>query len=349
MIKILYDQESLELVYAVASVTAKHQYKHVCLFIPVNTEFLPHLDLRPKLVKAIKTFDRNDDDDDDYFNDGLVPENNYLLGQSDQDKIILLGLHPKNPQDESAIVEFIDKCSDDITLWIDNHAWPKRLLKYINDVTDKLVLDEELSCLEILAILGYHAPRMWIRDEKAIAIENFKNKRARRYLQALAVSRVIDKNASFPKMSDPFIFSFAVHELLTGYADNLITNLADTYMDMKVKTEKAKQRLSDKNPAFSKAKKMGRSVGCLVIRRELENYLDIEEVLKYGQEKYPWLCIIAANVDGKCMYFARSSKLEIHDILSLYKDVPLDFKSTLRVLNAEVVTHGAERKRNLKV
>lgn len=345
MIKILFNPEQIELINSCASIIKKHQGGEICLLFPVKTEFLPQIITETNSVILENAI--GSDDDDDYYED-FLQEDFDLPPEDSQEKIILVGVYPKNSKEEVELYKFVDEHSDEIILWVDNHKWSPKLLKHLKLGPDKLKINEELTCLEILASNGYFASKEWLGMEKALIQKNWKHNKARRYLQALEVNQAIDWNWFDGQISNAFIFTDAVYELLSRMKLYSISGLSESYLDMKNKTEKAKQRLNDRNPAFQKAKKLGRAVGSLVLRGEVDHYLDIDEVLNHGVEKYPWLCVISVKQDGETFIFAQSKKIPIRDIISLYKDEFFNPKNCFKILNAEVVTHQNKNNKELK-
>jgi hypothetical protein len=305
---ILYNPSNFELIFSVASILSEYPNEQ-CLVIPI------------KIKELLK-----ENSDVPSFNEILV----------DQEKILLLGLHPNNKEENLIVIDFFDHYRNSIYLWIDNHTWPPGILTYLEGENKKIFVSPDFSCLQILDILNYPVLKTWEKGERAMMNIDLRDKLAFRYIQAMLVNKSIGKNYNQQEYYEFSLFMSIIDEILSGKENSVISELQDSFLDMIAKTNQAKKKLSDNHPIFQQAKKRGRPVGCLMLK-EIDNYLNISHLLNYGTKKFPWLCVLGFTLEGNRHIYAKSKKVLIKEILSSYENIKLDDNTILQIMNAEIV------------
>lgn len=253
----------------------------------------------------------------------------------------LINVGPHHDQDMINILTFLEKHEEKIKLWIDTaNDWLPNELKYVNQYRPVVVYRRDLSGLELLELLKYRSPLYWKRAEAALIslnIEALKNNPlALRYLEASVVSRNIGDNLQ--DNYQYFSFLASLDELIYNQADPDIDLLIDFFPKMIKGVAKAKNKISSKSIFFRSAKKAGRPVGYLNLGN-IPSFINIEDILCYGQKNFPWLFIVRYQLDNKDHLLATSRILDIPHIIKSYSQDTKDHRTLLRLLNAEVIKY----------
>jgi hypothetical protein len=334
MIKVLYDPFDFTLIFAMSSILWKHE-NEVCIVLPIETKNLLSFDLNKIFSMSAILDSENDDFAISSFN--LPPDDG-------QDKLIMLGVHAKNKEEEIILKQFAYDYGEQIMLWVDNNKWNPNLLKFLKQTCSNIIISDKSSCLEKLVNLGYPTYQKWLKADRALENIDLRNDMAKRYIQAMTVNRVIAKNYDNYKDYESRIFMKVVDEILDDEKDYEISSLADLFMDMIVKTTSMRNKFSSKHPIFQKAKKMGRPVGYLNLGK-IKSHVDIRDILEFGLRKFPWLCILVCNLNGQKQMYAKSTKIPIRKILSDYKEIDLSHYERLKIMNTELVKYKAKNQK----
>lgn len=334
MIKVLYDPFDFTLIFSMASILWEHE-SEVCIVLPIETKNLLSFDLNKIFSKSAILDSENDDFSISSFN--LPPDDG-------EDKLIMLGVHAKNRQEEIILKQFAYDYGEQIILWVDNNEWNPSLLKFLKQTCSKIIISGESSCLEKLINLGYPVYKEWAVADKALENVDLRNDLAKRYIQAMTVNRVIAKNYDNYKDDESRIFMKVVDEILDEKEDYEISDLADLFIDMITKTTSMRKKFSSKHPIFQKAKKMGRPVGYLNLGN-IKSHVDVSDILEFGLRKFPWLCVIVYNLNGTKQIYARSTKIPIRKILAGYKEIDLNHYETLKIMNTELLHYKSKNQK----
>ena len=344
----MYNPTDFALVFSIASILLKYERFERCIVIPCKTEEL--LLKSPgslPLHEIYNKFDYSDDDSEDY-NDYFLETGQYLNQSENGEKIILVGIHPANKQEELIIKEFVYFNNEKIKFWFDDAKWPKKILKFIRSENNNIFINSELTTFGILMSLEMTNNKNWLQAEKAIRRLDLKNETAKRYVQAMLVNRTTGKNYQLQDDFDFYLFMSIVNEIISKAKNPMITELEESFVLMEKKTMRSKQKLTDQNPIFRKAKRLGRPVGSIMLGK-VQSYLDIQQLLEYGLKKYPWLCIVSATITNRKYLFMESKIIPIADIMALYGDSNLDKIETLKLANVELLKYNPQRARNKKI
>lgn len=326
MVRILYDPENVNCLFSMASVLLKHEREQK-IIIPTETKSLLSPKLKEVLLEtSIVKFDNTQLDE---FNDDL---------RTCDDQIIILGLRPKNKKEAAIVAQFVSDYKRQIKLWIDDKNWQPDLYNYLRLDNQNIIATNESSCLSKLQKHGYPAPAIWLRIDKALQRNDLRNFVARRYIQAIAVNQVLVNNCFNDIDSQIQIFRLAIQEIIDKQLSYEISELADMFFDMKIKTEILKDNFSDTHPIFRKAKRLGCPVGYLYLK-DMERSADIKSIVELGLKKYPWLCVVVYNIKDEKYIFVKSKYIPINELLSYYGELDISINSLLKLLNAEVVNY----------
>lgn len=198
MIKIPYDPSYPGLEFSIATVLAKLQASRTenglrklsDIFSMATPNYLvePCVLLKYEINDALPESNREDKLEEDY----------------QENKIVLVGIHPKSNTESRKVLDFFDKYKDNILLWVDDHKWPKDLAEYLRVFSNNVVfIDETSSCLNILKNQGFFVPDNWLVAEK-----NMKNFKAGDPLS----ERFLSSFNALKNLSDDDGFKFAIFQ-----------------------------------------------------------------------------------------------------------------------------------------
>lgn len=340
MIKILYNPENPELIFSIAVSLMKFKEKF-CFIIPQEIGFLA--DISPPLIKFVDTMRLLSEEEAE---DEADEQEQFMLSISQENentKFILLGLHPRQKKDSEAIAYFIDKYEDRILLWVDNHEWPHDIWHFATKNSRQIFIDPEVSCLSILNTLDFPVPEDWLRSERAMINIDLRNDLAARYIKAMLVNKSAGKNYNMEDNYSFLMFVSAINEIITAEENPAISSFEGMFIDMISKTDKIKNELTDDHPIFKKAKQVGRPVGCAILEKPIPDYVNIEAVLDYGIQVFPWLCVIGFTFGDKYRLVFKSKKLPIYQIIESYGPIDLNFAGLLKLINNEIFRYQAKK------
>ncbi len=314
MKKIIYQKEKIDLALSVATILRNVNENTSSYTIGIDTAELMGV------VEACEQIKLEEDE--------LVDSNS---------KIILIGIHPRNHREGLIVLDFLEKYGDQVELWIDEAIWPAGLAKYVSQSSRRIFISQEESCLAILKNLGYRFPLAWLKAEKAIKARDASNRLAQRYLIADLMNQNI--KTVFQQQKDEyenFLFASMVDELYLERKNEAIEMLVQEFPFFYVETKKAKRKLDGNYHLFTKARKAGRPIGYFQLG-EVRNIINYSEIIDYGLNFYPWLCILEAQIDGDTVIIIKSAKVAIDEILGMYSEHDLEKKETFKVLEAEII------------
>lgn len=342
MINILFNPDCPELIFSVASFVLaieKEHHSDQCVFMP----FKPC-----ELGKDLTIIQKELDNElqkligDDYFNGRVNPG---------QNKYALFGIHPKDEYDAREIANFFDKHAEDIIMWADYHVWPDNLLMFLSSQNEKVIIDHTCSCLEKMKHTS-SPPEEWLKAEEAMMYKNINNPLAARYLKNFFVMKnswqsvnELEKSNGGEEIDEDaalfVLFNSIITELIKQTENLFITHSEVIYDQKFKKPAQVMGSFSDLHPIFAEAKKLGRSVGCLVLDR-VEDYFDSQEVIAKGLEKFPWLCILSYRIGQKNFVAFESRYLPIHKMVDEVTVSQLSFAELLKRLSTEVLRFGGQ-------
>jgi hypothetical protein len=329
MINILYNSDHPELIFAIATFMLNLDEKHkdeICDIIPFKTinlnddlfKYKIDLDNEIKIVTGEKYFDNPEDTD------------------TKRVKYALFGIYPKNEEETQMIASFFDDQAERIMLWLDWHSWPANLLSFLEH-SDRIHVDEIKTCLEVMEKSDYFFPPEWLEAEKAMISKNSDNKLAARYWKKFLEAKSIGKNLSAENGSDYIFFSGSINEIADGQENEIISEVEEAFEFMVMEMEEVLKKFDDNNPIFAEAKKIGRPVGVLVLG-EVPNYFNTEDILSYGREKFPWLCILRYTINNIPYIYFDSEKIPVAEIARKYQCNALKEIELLKILNNELLS-----------
>jgi len=187
----------------------------------------------------------------------------------------------------------------------------------------------------------YFVSSEWVENEKAIISKNPENKLSVKFWKKFSAAKLIGKNLSAENGSDYIIFSDLIDEITEGRENSILGEAESAFDFMVIEMEELIKKFDDNNPIFAEAKKIGRPVGCLILG-EVQNCFNTEEVLNYGREKYPWLCILRYTINNIPYVYFDSDKLPIAEIAIKYKHDTLQEAELLKMLNDEILSFVEE-------
>lgn len=325
MLKIFYNPQQPELIFSVAAAILSTDNLYPFSIPRIASEM--H-NAGPPLIVLKEYFSEQDDD--------LDLEEDIMKLENEEEEYIIIGIYPQSKGDEEILIKFLDKYEDRIKLWVDNHRWPPGLVKYFYDSSALTLIDSNYSYLELLAQIGYLIPDFWLKSEKALVKADMRNPLAARYYPAMLVNRAIGKNNNQERDYENQFFLETVDEIISAEESKLISELTKMFKSMTEKTKLIKNRLTDKNPIFSRAKAIGRPIGCLLLDR-IDYYLNVEAIIDYGKQKFPWLCVLGFYHQDRYHLIFHSQKIPIDELIKGYKPAEISIPEMLAIMQEEVL------------
>lgn len=328
MVKIMYNPDHPELIYAativILGIQEKHRGEPYC-FIPLRAN---DLDKKLQQITGKITKDLSDIMEEEY-EDFFEPE-------GDNDKYFVLGIYPKTKEEEKKVVAFFEAHEKELCLWVDWHLWSENLAQYLTHQSDKILLDQSLTALQILEKNSYVVFPGALPAEKAMINMDMRNPLTNRYLKILYVGSSLGMNNDMIDSCRYFAFISSVDEMIVNEENIGLTKMVYLYNQMSSETSKFESEFTDDEPLFQKAKEMGRPVGCLFLG-DVSHFFFVEAVLEYATKKYPWLCIVGFNYGGNYRLNFASEKLAITEIIENYCPYVNDKDALFKLLNEEVI------------
>ncbi len=316
--KIFFDAYQPGLVYLVAAILNKIGREEISVFIP-----------------AIPSNINNEKSVQNIVYDLPMPG---VMDSQNEEKIYILGIGPKNQDEEEFMLTFLERHQGSVVFCLDNHSWSKsgweQARKYC------LMKRYDLSAIGAMMALKnwYPIPISWQMVEKSLSSKKeatiFENPTAKRYFLSLEVSWTMDQHLD----NNYYVQTFwnIVQEIADGKNNAEISCLADLGLLARQEAEEAINRLSDDSPHFAEAKLVKRPVGYLKLG-EVGEYTDITGILEEGIKKFPWLVILDYSIKGKEYLSGRSKEIDIDDILNYYFQLNLSKDNVLKCINAEII------------
>lgn len=230
------------------------------------------------------------------------------------DKIALLGIYPSNKEEADDLIQFLERESDNILLWLDNHKWPAGLVSFFQSQNSNIFVEENEYLLKLTDV--YFPPDL-VAAEQALTNRRRANSTARRYWRAYQQVKL--SYDSFEKIGLFSFFHMAVDEIIFFEENTLLTLLAKEHSETIARTMEALKRFSMYHPAFSDAKECRRPVGFISVRNL--GLIDMEKIIQEGLKRFPWLIVIETGTDEEPFLRLESLKMPIEDILVNYTDV----------------------------
>ncbi len=224
MVKILYDPSYPGLEFSVAAVLAKLQADKVERGLSKISDIFsmgtPNYLVEPCVLLK-------------YEIDSALPEaskEDGLKENHQDDKIVLIGIHPKNNAESRKVLDFFDKYKDNILLWVDDHKWPKDMAEYLMVFSNNVVfIDENSSCLNILKNQGYAIPNSWLIAEENMKKSKPEDPLSKRFLTSFSALKDLNDDDGF-KFA---IFQSIIYEILFNKKSENVNILLDGLSDLK--------------------------------------------------------------------------------------------------------------------
>jgi len=348
MIKIYFNPDCPELIFSIAAIMAsrgtnKKSESHLVAFIatyPQQMATEEHLFQEEIFLRAedmVAEISCLDEEDEQASIDKIYEE------VSSEDEIIVLNIHPINPEESAHLIAFFEKHQNNIKLWIDSSDyWEKGMISYLKTFTDTQVLiNKDLNCLHIIEQAGIKVLSEWHAAAEAITRRDPDDYWSARYLAAISAARIIDENQDEEIKNYFYCLVHAVNEVWQGqpsqFLDELIQDLIESTRDIQL----LKRNLETKTPAnyhqiFPAALAAGRPIGYLNLK-DINPALNLTSLLEYGTEKFPWLFLIYYNIGNAYGLLAGSKKLPIKIIEKRLADFSNQPEILLSLLEKEVI------------
>jgi len=327
MLKIFYNPDNLELIFSISVALLNTEGEYL------NGTY----DLFPK--KAMDLCKGEKEATDKIINDvcEILGEDCFdEIVSSGKDYYMLFGIYPKNEEENKEIFEFFDKKEKEILLWIDWHEWPEGLLNFLKSQSDKIHIVKNMTPVQILEKIGYVLFDEALEAEKAVIEINMNNQLASRYIKTSLSARSLGFNNNRMDSFSYFSFVAPVSELVTNSQSDVVNQLVDSFDEMAADSVCLEENFREDIPEFEGAKKVGKTVGCLILDDVAENFF-IERILAQGIKKYPWLCVVIFTYNGTKMINCASEKIPISEILNYHTPNVKTIEELLSILNSEVV------------
>jgi hypothetical protein len=327
MIKILYNPDHPELIFAAAVVLLNigetYPDEAYCLIpMPARDLNKEEHSITDQLAKDMSVV--------------MKADCSYMFEPEGVDHYVLLGIHPENQEDERKIYNFFEKKEKNLYLWVDGHDWPENLSDFLQSQSEVIHLIPGVTCLQILGKNSYEIFPGAIAAEKATVKLDMRNPLASRYLKIFLSNRSLGINMNMLESFAYFAFMASVDEIVENKENTGLSLMADAAYTMIEEADKIRENFVDDLPEFKKAKEMGRPVGCLLLGKVTESFC-IEEVMEYGIQKYPWLCVVGFFIDDVYLFHFASEKIPITEIVKSYSPDIQSREEFFKILNSEIV------------
>ncbi|MFA6416823.1 MAG: hypothetical protein WCW61_01375 [Patescibacteria group bacterium] len=338
MIKIYFNPSYPELIFSIAAIMRSLSEKHLISLIAAtpweidcNENILKKniFNYAENLIEEVALLDEENGTDE-------VPKVYQEL--SSTEKIYLLNICPTCPEDNINLISFLDRHRQDIELWTSApENWSPGALAYLrSENSEKIIIDGERRCLEILKDIGIVVQEDWREAAKEFVAENARNRLAARYLASLAAACIIDNNG-FEKGAQNYFntLAMAANEIWSGIRDAEIDQLVIDFVEADEEMKKVKELLKTGNQYFLKAQAAGRPIGYLDLK-DLKKTFNLLDLLECGSEEYPWLFIVSCTIGDQRILNLASKELP-QEILKKYQQEYEEASSLLLLLEAEVI------------
>lgn len=220
------------------------------------------------------------------------------------------------------LLSFNERYSAKIMGWI-GRGWDEESMKEINrhgGVLKSLSKDEPLTCG--VSELGFSVRPYLIEDDKTLSSGDIdlimSNSSLSRIFKAVKVAESISTNTGNDALLATVVAG--AYEVLSGLNQKIISDLAQKWEEMQALTEKALQAINE--DFFSQAKKNNRPIAYINIGR-VPDFINLEDILTRTLDKYPYLAIVEAKIEG-----CQSICLASHKLPQRFMD-KLDRKSVV--------------------
>lgn len=209
MIKIIYDQDVPGVEFAVARLLLYYGNKTQCKTAPSEVGELF------SIAKADWSVDPYVPAQYQRFKNTNIFDEKNFIDKYPEEKLILVGMHPKNKEENRAILEFFKIHQDDIIMWLDNHNWPDPTRDMFEHYGGKnILIDKDLSLLEILSKEDFQTSGKWIQAEKNMRAGLANDPLSKRFLKAKDANKEIGKHLPEKKYQEFIVFNAIVHEII---------------------------------------------------------------------------------------------------------------------------------------
>lgn len=316
MIKIYFNPSCPELIFSVAAIM--HSYPEPRLVAIIGAH--PSQMDCDKVILGKELLIRAEDLAEEV---SLMPEDQEPISVekiydevSSNDEIILLNIHPLNTEELAHLMAFFEQYQDSIKLWVDSSDyWQQGIVDYLKSYGDaKILIDKNLTCLQLLETIGIKVPLEWQKAAEALAKGDAENEWASRYIAALSSACIADNNCISDIQTYFAAFTTAVNELWLGKRDEYLDELVLDFINSSKKIQEIKENFEVDISLFPAANAAGRPIGYLDLN-DISQGLDLLSLLEYGVEKFPWLFLIHYNIGENYGILANSQELPIEEIM----------------------------------
>ena len=257
----------------------------------------------------------------------------------DDESVYIINIRPTTIPEIKGAIEFINRHENQIDAWFDKQNWNQGLVEMINKKREIILLYEEPSPLNCLELIGYSIPKNWIRLANLMAHPtDWKNEHLTNYYwRAFKVSTLYTREETEPKAEDLGIFfQEAAGELALNIPAPRIKKYAALY-DLVVKnTKRAKTKISSSPNFNGLSRTPDKQVGYGDLG-EIDLNIDLDEVVEEGKRRFPWLCVLQYNNDGRQYTSVFSAKMKIRKLLEIKSNTfEMPKENALRMLQAEI-------------
>lgn len=316
MIKIYFNPSNPELIFSVAAVM--HSYQEPRL-VAIISAYPWQMDC-DKIILEKELLTRAENLAEEV---SLIPESEEPISVekiydevSSDDEIILLNIHPLNVEELAHLMMFFEQYQDNIKLWVDSSDyWQESVIDYLQSYGEaKIIINKDLSCLQLLETVGIKTPPEWHAAAEAIAKGDAENEWAARYIAALSSACIADNNCLSDIKTYFGAFTAAVNELWLGKRDEYLDELVLDFIESSKKIQEIKEAFTVDISLFPAANAAGRPIGYLDLN-DISQGLDLLSLMEYGVEKFPWLFLIHYNIGENYGILANSQELPIEEIM----------------------------------
>lgn len=315
MVKIFYNPKNLEEVYAIATILMS-DVNDIAILISSNPAEAENYEaLKAGINEEIQNIIYVSEQEDN------LEKISKILAK---EKIFLFNIYPKSPEEHSQLLNFYDENQKTISGWIDSHfsEWDESALNYISEDPEIIKITQGRASLRSLKEMGFDFPDEWLDTYLAIRNQDIFNKEAIRCLIISKATEIIFDNVFVEETEKANLYSDIFYslaeEIITSIKNKKFNWMCKKYAAALEKTETLKTAFKTNKRLFKKAYTAGRPVGLLRLGR-INPYVNIQEIMYHGKRKYPWLCIVTYEIQGRIFLRAESSKISIESILKKYE------------------------------
>lgn len=206
--------------------------------------------------------------------------------------VFIFNIGPRNEQEVTIVDNFLNNYGHQLELWINKDKFDS--VNWIDGGGETIQTYSEASCLLDLMESGYNTNESWTKMANDLASGNYEESRQLvRLYRAWWATRILWNNGDSTRFS---IFLQAVHaEIISDIRNSEISRLNEVYTRIRNNTTQAHRKIICQAPFRGIVK---REIGYADLG-EISIEIDIDQVIRTGKIRFPWLSIVQYVYQGQ--------------------------------------------------